>query len=92
MKEETQGYYAGSPRLYTCTGNLGRSPRTSGVQSGGSSAGFDAYLEPGDYSGLNLGSARISIHLWHRISADDHHCLAQDRYSNLYTYDGEALM
>ena len=42
--------------------------------------------------GLNLGSARISIHLWHRISADDHHCLAQDRYSNLYTYDGEALM
>lgn len=39
--------------MYTRTGNLGRSPRTSGVQSGGSSAGFDAYLEPGDYSGVN---------------------------------------
>lgn len=82
MKEETQGYYAGSPRLYTCTGNLGRSPRTSGVQSGGSSAGFDAYLEPGDYSGSYhvLGNSGF----WARAESR----IGEDFYSSMASHFG----
>ena len=51
MFEETAGYYtAGSPTIYTRTGGLGSSPRTTGLSVGGLSASFDAYLEPPGYT------------------------------------------
>lgn len=54
MFEETGNFYtSGNPRLYQRTGNLGSSPRTSGLSGGGNTVSFDAYLEPGDYTSAN---------------------------------------
>ena len=54
MYEETGNFYTqGSPRIYPRTGNLGSSPRTTGLSGGGNSVSFEAYLEPGDYTGVN---------------------------------------
>ena len=47
MLKETQAFYSqGSPKLYTRTGQLGSSPRTTPVVMGGNSASFEAYLDP----------------------------------------------
>lgn len=48
--EVGQFYSQGSPRLYTRTGNLANSPKTTGISMGGTSASFEAYLEPGGYN------------------------------------------
>lgn len=51
MFEEVGKFYTqGNPRLYQRTGNLGSSPRTTGISGGGNSASFEAYLEPGGYT------------------------------------------
>ena len=48
--KETQAFYSqGSPKLYTRTGQLGSSPRTTPVVMGGNSASFEAYLQLGSY-------------------------------------------
>ena len=50
MLKETKAFYSqGSPRLYTRTGQLGNSPRTTPVVMGGNSASFEAYLQLGSY-------------------------------------------
>ena len=50
MLKETKAFYSqGSPRLYTRTGQLGNSPRTTPVVVGGNSASFEAYLQLGSY-------------------------------------------
>jgi len=50
MLKETQAFYSqGSPKLYTRTGQLGSSPRTTPVAMGGNSASFEAYLQLGSY-------------------------------------------
>jgi len=50
MLKETQAFYSqGSPTLYTRTGQLGSSPRTTPVVMGGNSASFEAYLQLGSY-------------------------------------------
>lgn len=50
MLKETQAFYSqGSPILYTRTGQLGSSPRTTPVVVGGNSASFEAYLQFGSY-------------------------------------------
>lgn len=50
MLKETQAFYSqGSPILYTRTGQLGSSPRTTPVVMGGNSASFEAYLQLGSY-------------------------------------------
>lgn len=50
MLKETQAFYSqGSPKLYTRTGQLGSSPRTTPVVMGGNSASFEAYLQLGSY-------------------------------------------
>ena len=50
MLKETKAFYSkGSPRLYTRTGQLGNSPRTTPVVIGGNSASFEAYLQLGSY-------------------------------------------
>ena len=50
MLKETQAFYSqGSPKLYTRTGQLGSSPRTTPVVIGGNSASFEAYLQLGSY-------------------------------------------
>ena len=50
MLKETQAYYSqGSPKLYTRTGQLGSSPRTTPVVMGGNSSSFEAYLQLGSY-------------------------------------------
>lgn len=62
MYEETGGFYTqGSPRRYTRTGNLGSSPRTSGLTSGGNTVRFDAYLEPGSYTVPNSAFTSIGL-------------------------------
>ena len=50
MLKETQAFYSqGSPILYTRTGQLGSSPKTTPVVIGGNSASFEAYLQLGSY-------------------------------------------
>ena len=50
MLKETKAFYSqGSPILYTRTGQLGSSPRTTPVVVGGNSASFEAYLQLGSY-------------------------------------------
>ena len=50
MLKETKAFYSqGSPILYTRTGQLGSSPRTTPVVMGGNSASFEAYLQLGSY-------------------------------------------
>lgn len=50
MLKETKAFYSqGSPILYTRTGQLGNSPRTTPVVMGGNSASFEAYLQLGSY-------------------------------------------
>ena len=50
MLKETQAFYSqGSPILYTRTGQLGSSPKTTPVVMGGNSASFEAYLQLGSY-------------------------------------------
>lgn len=50
MLRETQAFYSqGSPSIYDRTGQLGNSPRTTGITSGGTSVSFEAYLQPGSY-------------------------------------------
>lgn len=50
MLKETKAFYSqGSPILYTRTGQLGSSPRTTPVVTGGNSASFEAYLQLGSY-------------------------------------------
>ncbi len=50
MLKETKAFYSqGSPILYTRTGQLGNSPRTTPVVVGGNSASFEAYLQLGSY-------------------------------------------
>lgn len=50
MLKETKAFYSqGSPRLYTRTGQLGNSPRTTPVVMSGNSASFEAYLQLGSY-------------------------------------------
>lgn len=50
MLKETKAFYSqGSPILYTRTGQLGSSPRTTPVVMGGNSANFEAYLQLGSY-------------------------------------------
>lgn len=50
MFEEVGKFYTqGNPRLYTRTGNLGNSPRTTAISASGTSASFEAYLDPGSY-------------------------------------------
>ena len=50
MLKETKAFYSqGSPILYTRTGQLGSSPRTTPVVIGGNSASFEAYLQLGSY-------------------------------------------
>ena len=50
MLKETKAFYSqGSPILYTRTGQLGSSPRTTPVVMGGNSASFEAYLQLGNY-------------------------------------------
>lgn len=54
MYKETGNFYtSGNPRLYQRTGNLGSSPRTTGLSSGGNTISFEAYLDPGDYTAAN---------------------------------------
>lgn len=51
MYEETGSFYRqGSPSIYRRTGNLGSSPRVSGLTGGGNLVSFDAYLDPGSYT------------------------------------------
>ena len=51
MTQETQGFYGGgSPTLYSRTGQLGSSPRTSGVQGGGNAVSMKMYLQIPSYS------------------------------------------
>ena len=46
MHEGTEVFYGGGqPVRYTRTGELGRTPRTSGVSTGSHSASFRAYLD-----------------------------------------------
>lgn len=50
MLKETQAFYSqGNPSLYERTGQLGNSPRTTGISSGGTSVSFEAYLQLGSY-------------------------------------------
>ena len=50
MLKETKAFYSqGSPILYTRTGQLGSSPRTTPVVMGSNSASFEAYLQLGSY-------------------------------------------
>ena len=50
MLKETKAFYSqGSPILYTRTGQLGSSPKTTPVSVGGNSASFEAYLQLGSY-------------------------------------------
>ena len=54
MFEEVGSFYTfGDPVLYPRTGNLGSSPRTTGLTLGGNSASFEAYLELGSYDSVN---------------------------------------
>lgn len=54
MLKETQAFYSqGSPKLYTRTGQLGSSPRTTPVVMGGNSASFEAYLQEGNWYGAD---------------------------------------
>jgi len=48
MRQETQGFYSsGSPVMYRRTGQLGRTPKVSPLESDGSSqVVFKAYLDP----------------------------------------------
>ncbi|MBR4590245.1 MAG: hypothetical protein IKO36_06225 [Bacteroidaceae bacterium] len=51
MQQETQGFYSGgSPTIYSRTGQLGSSPRTSGVQGGGNSYSVKMYLQIPSYA------------------------------------------
>lgn len=51
MYEEVGNFYTvGSPTIYKRTGTLGSSPRTTAISSGGNTASFEAYLEPGSYT------------------------------------------
>lgn len=46
MLRETQSFYSqGSPSWYTRTGGIGRTPKTTGITSGGTSVSFEAYLD-----------------------------------------------
>lgn len=48
MQQETQGFYSsGSPAMYSRTGQLGKTPKVSPLESdGGSQVAFKAYLDP----------------------------------------------
>lgn len=51
MQEETQGFYSqGSPTIYTRTGQLGSSPRVTGVSGGMHDFSFTMYLEHPSYT------------------------------------------
>lgn len=52
MQEGTEVFYGGGqPKVYERTGQLGTTPRTSGVKTSGKSVSFDAYLsQEGKYS------------------------------------------
>ena len=54
MQEGINAFYSGGqPVMYNRTGQLGTTPRTSGVTSSGKSASFDAYLSQS--GGYNTG-------------------------------------
>ena len=51
MQKETQSFYTmGSPTIYRRTGQLGNSPRVTGVSGSGNSFSFEMYLEKPHYT------------------------------------------
>lgn len=48
VKTEVQSFYSvGSPKIYSRTGKLGNSPKSSGVSGGGNQVSFDIWLDQG---------------------------------------------
>ena len=65
MLKETQAFYSqGSPILYTRTGQLGSSPRTTPVVMGGNSASFEAYLQEGNWYGKGNPNPAFTSRGW----------------------------